>query len=255
MSSLPKAYKVCKIKIKRDVSKKKIIIKKFSKTLKEPVDIVNFSKEKNQDNKLIGDSTQEKNISLCINNLIKKETHYKNHYITITICYNFRVTKDKIDSLKSMHLIGTNILTKIKDTIPFFKISNPEDVKYKKLVREKAKELWDIKNKHILSIKHINNYKNFHNYLVFIDVENKSTKKFIKKFKNRMHSIKDEYCWRTYFGIFSPNSLNPSKREVYSSLAKSTIKTIHLNSIETKKLIELPDIYKSISFCIGDELY
>ena len=76
-----------------------------------------------------------------------------------------------------MHLIGTtDILTKTNETVPFFKIDNTKEVKYKKLVREKAKELWDIKNKHILSIKHINNYKNFHNYLVFMDAENKSTK-------------------------------------------------------------------------------
>ena len=130
---------------------------------------------------------------------------------------------------------GTNILTKTNETIPFFKIDNTKEVKYKKLVREKAKELWDIKNKHILSIKHINNYKNFHNYLVFMDAENKSTKKFIKKFKNRMHSIKDEYCWRTYFGMFSPDSLNPSKREVYSSLAKCNTSLMYLNSTEIKK--------------------
>ena len=162
------------------------------------------------------------------------------------------MTQSPIDNLDSMHLIGTNILTLKGSHIPHFEIENKENIKYKKIVREKCKESWNIKNKYITSIKHINNYKNFHNYLVLLD-NSKSVSKFVKKYKNQMHHIGDGYCWRTFLGIYSPESIDPSKRDVYQSISNSTINSLSLKIRESK--LELKNIYKSISFCIGDDKY
>ena len=284
MSNLPKAYKVCKIKITKNVlkiPKKKIKLKgkKVSKdSKKSETDLINLKAinlEPKLDKKEINainlkTETLEPDINL---NAVDKEYDFQNnislsietndsiitydkHFISIALVYNFRVTNNPIDNLEKTHLIGTNILTYMGNKLPVFKINNTDNIKYKKLVREKCKELWNVKNKYIASIKHINNYKNFHNYLVLLDDSCKSTVKFIKKFKNQMNTCEKEYCWRTFFGMYSPNNLNPSKREVYENIAKITLPSLNLSlkDFENNKL-QIKNIYKSLSFCIGDEVY
>jgi hypothetical protein len=287
----PKTFKISKIKVKKLVVKK-LVVKKLKVTnLKKPKGNISIQKKivnTNIENKeepinfKVSNSIKEQiinidekigttdntiakivhhmsnisdNISLIIDSS-EKDIEYKEHYITVTLCYNFRVTNKPISTLEYTHLIGTNILAFIGDEIPVFKIDNIKDIKYKKLVREHAKKLWNIKNKYILAIKHINNYKNFHNYLVLLDNNTTTVKKFINKFTNKMSSIKKDYCWKTYLGMYDPLSINPSKREVYQTIAKNTLSSFNLKLKEHKpNKLFIKDIYKSISFCIGDGIY
>tara|TARA_B100001093_G_C26677553_1_gene948984 strand:+ start:247 stop:1125 length:879 start_codon:yes stop_codon:yes gene_type:complete len=292
MSNLPKAYKVCKIKITKNVlkiPKKKIKVKEKITINKKIGNIDNkiletdtanlkainlepkldnkmaelninnlkdITLESQLDNKVIDRDNFINNISLTIETYNNTNITYDKHFISITLVYNFRLTNNPIDDLDKTYLIGTNILTYTGNKLPVFKINDIDNIKYKKLVREKCKELWNVKNKYIASIKHINNYKNFHNYLVLLDNSNKSTVKFIKKFKNQMNTCEKDYCWRTFFGMYSPNNINPSKREVYENIAKITLPSLNLSlkEFENNKL-QIKNIYKSLSFCIGDEIY
>ena len=270
MRDLPKAYKVCKVKInKKQLKIPKIKAKEKDSIIvnsSEIIDVIKTTEKLNLkshtkisylDSKISNsDIEYSNNISLTIEP--DKETNivYNEHFITISLCYNFRVTNNPIDDLEKTHLIGTNILTYMGDKVPVFKINDIDNIKYKRLVREKCKELWNVKNKYISAIKHINNYKNFHNYLVLLDNSCKSTVKFIKKFKNQMNTCEKDYCWRTFFGMYSPNNFNPSKREVYENIAKITLPSLNLSlkDFENNKL-QIKNIYKSLSFCIGDEVY
>ena len=115
MSILPKAYKVCRIKIKKH---------KESKTnetnlsnISEQVNITNFenindieeienkkesvvTKKKSSilESKLNNSNLELSNISLLIEPTISTTTNYNEHYITITLCYNFKTTDSKIEA-------------------------------------------------------------------------------------------------------------------------------------------------------------
>ena len=244
MSELPKEYQICKIKIKpkkfkikKSISKKRIIITKKSDNI-----LVNI----NSEDSFIYNTIKEKSIN-------NSELKYIDHYITITLCYNFKIYNKPIKSLSNSYLIGTNVLSFMGNSIPVFKTNN---IGNKKLVREKSKDLWQIKNKYIHSIKHINNYKNFHNYLVLLDVNNKSLNKFIKKFKNSSYNIQPVYCWKTYLGIYNPTILKPSNSLVYNTLSTTVLSYFNLKFKDNDNYsILIKHIYKTISLCIGDEPY
>ena len=48
---------------------------------------------------------------------------YNEHFVTITLCYNFKVSEYSIDDLDKIYLIGTNILSYKGDELPVFKIN------------------------------------------------------------------------------------------------------------------------------------
>ena len=266
MSNLPKGYQVCKIKINKPKKKKLILRKKIIKPVivsklntstYNVVDNINNSIILNITDTLPSTPTTTNNVD-NISLLNNEETVHSEQYISITMCYNFRVTNLPIDKLDSTCLIGTMVLTNGKDNLPVFKIDSLENIKYKKMVREKTKELWNIKNKYILAIKHINNCNNFHNYLVLLDYSNKSVIKCVNKIKLQSTFDEINYYWRKYLGMYNPNNAHPSKKSVYSTIAKSTLPTI---ALQVKSLdnvpcsVQIKDIYKAIGCGISDEIY
>ena len=80
------------------------------------------------------------------------------------------------------------------------------------------------------------------------------SKKLISKFKNSITCVdKNTFKWRTYYGLYSPDKINPSKAEIYASLSKDKYVSQSLQIDETS--IKLADIYKTISYIIGEEVY
>jgi len=201
----------------------------------------------------IDNESQDQGIKLTINDKIVKsmDTIYDNEYITITACFHWKVTDSNIDNIEKTYLVGTNIITNLNDSLPIIKIkTSSESIKYKKLVRDNSKSLFGLRNKDIITIKHLNNIDNYHNYLVLL---NKS-KKLTSKFKNSINCIdKETFKWRSYFGIYLPEKINPSKAEVYNTLSKD--KNVSNTLSIDKNTIKLVNIYKSISRVIGETTY
>lgn len=171
-------------------------------------------------------------------------------YVTIIPCYHFNVTGSRIDNIDMNYLIGTNIITIGSDKLITVPINSKDDVKYKKIVRNTCKSKLGLKNKDIITIKHINNQDNYHNYLVLL---NKS-KSLSTKYKNSMNCASGtDFHWRTYFGIYYPEKINPSKAEVYKSISeyKCVDTVLKMNNND----INLRNIYKSISNVIGEDTY
>ena len=201
----------------------------------------------------IDNESQEQGIKLTINDKVLESTDtvYEHEYISITACFHWKVTDSKIDDMEKTYLVGTNIITKNNDNLPTIMIkTSSESIKYKKLVRDNSKKLFGLRNKDIITIKHLNNKDNYHNYLVLLN----NSKKLTSKFKNSINCIdKDTFKWRSYFGIYLPDKINPSKAEVYNTLSKDKNVTNTL-SID-KNSLKLVNIYKSISRVIGELTY
>lgn len=171
-------------------------------------------------------------------------------YVTIIPCYHFNVTGSRIDNIDMNYLIGTNIITIGSDKLITVPIKNKDDVKYKKIVRNACKSKLGFKNKDIITIKHINNFDNYHNYLVLLN----RSKSLSAKYKNSMNCASgSDFHWRTYFGIYYPEKINPSKAEVYKTLSeyKFVDSILKMNNND----MNLRDIYKSISNVIGEDTY
>lgn len=253
-------YKIIKIKILTDkttdinpsldiLSEKELVDNKTNALL----DSDTIFSEENSILSSIDNESQEQGIKLTINDKVVKsmDTIYDHEYITITACFHWKVTDSNIDNIDKTYLVGTNIITKLNDTLPIIKIKpSSESIKYKKLVRDNSKNLFGLRNKDIITIKHLNNIDNYHNYLVLL---NKS-KKLTAKFKNSINCIdKETFKWRSYFGIYSPDKINPSKAEVYNTLSKD--KNVSNTLSIDKKSIKLVNVYKSISRVIGESSY
>lgn len=253
-------YKIIKIKILTDkttdinttldvLSEKDLVENKTDVQL----DSDTIFSEENSILSSIDTESQEQGIKLTINDKVVKsmDTIYDHEYITITACFHWKVTDSNIDNIDKTYLIGTNIITKLNDTLPIIKIKpSSESIKYKKLVRDNSKSLFGLRNKDIITIKHLNNIDNYHNYLVLL---NKS-KKLTAKFKNSINCIdKETFKWRSYFGIYSPDKINPSKAEVYNTLSKD--KNVSNTLLIDKNSIKLVNVYKSISRVIGETCY
>lgn len=186
-------------------------------------------------------------------NIIEKEPAIiedTQHYITIVPCFHWKVTESAISNLDMKYLIGTNIITFGNDSVITIPFEYSSDIKYKKIVRDNCKSMLGLKNKDILTIKHINNQDNYHNYLILLN----RSKKLVDKFKNTLNCVsKTDYLWRTYFGIYTPSKINPSKSEVYSDLSKD--KYIDSSLKMNNRFIDLRTIYSSISYVIGEDVY
>jgi len=248
-------YKIIRIKILREELSDNISEKDNTKSVNT------FEPELNEvqsfDDITINDNESfEPSIKLTINDKENDDTKDNeisdpNQYVTITACFNWKVTNNPIEDLGKTYLIGTDIITNLGDKLPIVKIdSNSDSIKYKKVVRDNSKKLFNISNKDIITIKHLNNIDNYHNYLVLL----KRSKKLIAKFKNSIECVdKNSYKWRTYFGLYDPKKINPSKAEIYDTLSKNKYVTNTL-SID-KSEIKLKDIYKTLSYVIGEEVY
>ena len=250
-------YKIIRINIIKETSEKESETKKSIKSdldVKTDTDSVDNSISEEQS---INDiESIEPGIKLTINDIPSLSINPcdkidDNHYVTITACFNWRVTNTALEDLSKTYLIGTNILIKLGDVLPTIKLDTDSgSIKYKKIVRDNSKKLFNISNKDIITIKHLNNIDNYHNYLVLL----KQSKKLARKFKNSMNCVdKDTFKWRSYFGLYRPDKINPSKAEIYSTLSKDKYITNTL-SID-KSEIKLKDIYKTLSYVIGEEVF
>lgn len=159
------------------------------------------------------------------------------HYINYALVYTF----DIVDSMKvgKSYFIGTNILSDM-ESIPYIKLDSTKGVKYKFLLRKELKKIWKIKAKNV-SIKHINNIGNNHNYLVFLNKINKN----LTLLKNRINSS-NRYAWRSFYEVFSPLSMGDfEKKYIYNYISndannKSKIKIRNSN-------LTMRDIYHTLS--------
>ena len=243
-------YKIIRIKILSDKKPELIQLLDTKSESKNELDTISvFTEDTNMLSNAYKDS-QEHGIKLTINDKAV-DSIYEHEYISITACFHWKVTNDNIDNVDKTYLIGTNIITKLNDNIPIVKIeSSSESIKYKKLVRDNSKKIFGIRNKDIITIKHLNNNANYHNYLILL---NKS-KKLTSKFKSSINCLdKDTFKWRSYLGIYHPEKVNPTKSEVYTSLSKD-VNVSNTLSID-KSHIKLANIYKCISGVIVENTY
>ena len=254
-------YKIIRIKILSDKPNDEDSIIKEPNNLEntsivENVDdiVVNETKSQidnesifSEDNSILSnihDESHESIIKLTINDKVKDSSDIidEQEYVSITACFHWKVTDSVIGDLDKTYLIGTNIITRLNDSIPTIKIkSSGESIKYKTLVRDNSKKIFGILNKDIITIKHLNNTNNYHNYLVLL----KKSKKLSSKFKNSINCIdSNTFKWRSYLGIFTPEKINPTKAEVYDTLSKdkrvSNTLSIDINS---RKLV---NVYQSM---------
>ena len=159
-------YKIIRIKILSDKQPELIQLLDTKSESKNELDTISvFTEDTNMLSNAYKDS-QEHGIKLTINDKAV-DSIYEHEYISITACFHWKVTNDNIDNVDKTYLIGTNIITKLNDNIPIVKIeSSSESIKYKKLVRDNSKKIFGIRNKDIITIKHLNNNANYHNYLI-----------------------------------------------------------------------------------------
>lgn len=103
------------------------------------------------------------------------------------------------------------------------------------------KDNWKVRVKDI-TIKHINNIHNNHNYLVLVKHLNKK----LKNINNRISSV-DKITWRTFYEMYTPQDTEDLETdEIYSKLGttkENNTSKININGRETT----LVEIYKIIS--------
>ena len=190
------------------------------------------------------------NINITINNIPKKIVEYTEHFVSVAVCFYWKPTNNKIDDLSKIYLLGTNILVNNSQYLPSFRIDKTDTIKYKKLVREFCKSDLNLSNKDISCIKHLNNKENYHNYLVLL----KRKQKLINKYKNTLNSIdKNVNLWRTFYGMYYPEKINPLISDVYSKLSKDK----YVGNILKigKNTLCVNEIYKTLSIITDDEIY
>ena len=94
----------------------------------------------------------------------------------------------------------------------------------------------------------VNNYRNYHNYLVII----KNNSKRIKKYKNWINSDHiNNYSWRTYYTLFTPKKLNISLDRVYTETSKE--KNNYSLLYDESNKINLNDINSSIGLVLSNK--
>ena len=160
------------------------------------------------------------------------------HYLNFVVGYNVNIYDSM--NLGKTYLIGTKLLLK-DDAVFTIKLDNLEGVKFKYLIRKYMKDNWKVRVKDI-TIKHINNIHNNHNYLVLVKHLNKK----LKNINNRISSV-DKITWRTFYEMYTPQDTEDLETdEIYSKLGttkENNTSKININGRETT----LVEIYKIIS--------
>ena len=138
------------------------------------------------------------------------------HYINFVIANPIKVYR-RPDSkiLNKKYLIGTRILLKNHKVITIT-LDSFEGVKFKYIIRKYMKENWKVKVKNI-TIKHINNSGNNHNYMVLV-------KKCNKILRNIKHSVSDTnpITWKIFYETYT----HKSEKELIPQEIYNTISTI-----------------------------
>lgn len=161
----------------------------------------------------------------------------KPHYINYVLAY----ARDIVGSMKvgKSYLIGTNILSE-GDSIPYIKLDSVKGVKYKFLLRKELKKIWKLKAKNV-TIKHINNIGNNHNYLIFLNKININ----LRGVKNRIDSS-DRYAWRSLYEVFSPlREEDLEKKNIYNFISKDNNNKLKIKIPNSN--LNVRDIYDTFS--------
>ena len=167
-------------------------------------------------------------------NFITPDPH---HYLNFVVGYNVNLYSTM--NLGKTYLIGTKFLLK-DDSVFSIKLDNMEGVKFKYLIRKYMKDNWKVKVTD-LTIKHINNIKNNHNYLVLVNHLNKN----LKKIKNRISSL-DKITWRTFYEMYIPYiEEDLDIKVIYNKLGTNEMNTFKININDRKT--RLTEIYTIIS--------
>lgn len=171
-------------------------------------------------------------------NLISPDT---NHYLNFVIGNAIKIyTPPNSTTLNKTYLIGTRILL---NNYKVFTIAldSLKGVKFKYLIRKYMKEKWKVKVKDI-TVKHINNSGNNHNYMVLV----KKCNSVLKKINHRISST-NPITWKIFYETYTPKSekdLIP--QEIYTNIStinESNSCKININGCKT----DISKIYKIIS--------
>ena len=128
-----------------------------------------------------------------------------------------------------------------------YEIDLKPEFKYKKFIRSKVLEDFNYKNKDIFIIKSINNYKNYHNYIVVL--KNKCVRH--KQYPNMISSVSDSYKWRQIYDMYNPAKMTPNVKDFkvkdgYKYLGEKSPLNITFTDDKSSNYIDLKDIYKSM---------
>jgi len=148
-----------------------------------------------------------------LNLIIPDTKHYLNFVIGDAIKV-YRRPGAKI--LNKKYLIGTRFLLKNHKVFTIV-LNSLSGVKFKYLIRKYMKEKWQVKVKDI-TIKHINNSGNNHNYMVLV----KKCNSALKQIKHCISST-NPITWKIFYETYTAKSekdFNPQK--IYTAI--STIK-------------------------------
>lgn len=165
-----------------------------------------------------------------------------NHYLNFVIANLINIdipSNPRASNIK--YLIGTRLLLKNNKAFTIV-LNSLKGVKFKYLIRKYMKENWKVKVKDI-TIKHINNIYNNHNYIVLVKKRNKQ----LKKFQHRISSV-DPITWRIFYETYVPTK----EESVNSKKIYNTINTIKESRYSCKiningKKTDISKIYKIIS--------
>ena len=238
-------YTIVKVIIKNE---KKELVNESSvkKTTKKKLKIKLNKKSKNKtDNNISLDInefvTDESLTEVTKNNLEQAEkkddfqdesqsdSEYSKHYVSFAILFPFDYGISTNPDVN--YLLGTNILVKNRNMIRSYEIDlTPE-----------------FKNKDIFIIKSINNYKNYHNYIVVL--KNKSVRH--KQYPNMISSVSDSYKWRQIYDMYNPAKMTPNVKDFkvkdgYKYLGEKSPLSITFTDDKSNNHIDLKDIYKSM---------
>ena len=127
----------------------------------------------------------------------------KHHAYLEVCCF---ITDSRHSTLLRFHSFYNNLHKFVWNS---YEIDLTPEFKYKKFIRSKVLEDFNYKNKDIFIIKSINNYKNYHNYIVVL--KNKSVRH--KQYPNMISSVSDSYKWRQIYGMYNPAKMTPDVKD------------------------------------------
>ena len=168
------------------------------------------------------------------------------HYIGLILikgkCGNLENIKE---SKKKIFLNMTHIYS-TSNSIPIHKLSNDlldGNFKYKKYIRTLLENDYSIKNRHILGIKLLETFGNYHIYCIIINI-NKSLM--------ITGELESNYIWNRIIDFYYKdfNNLTPTQNDVYKSIYKSGTVTKTYNNKEKN----LPDYIKNYTIYYKDIL-
>ena len=196
----------------------------------------------------INEDTTSENITLCIAPTVPKAkdlSQYKNHYVTIAIVCPMSIPKVNTADNR-IYFVHNNILCTNKYTLPCYKIEFSPGFKFKKFIRDKLVNQFNFKNKDIQVIKNINTVENYHNYIVHL-VPNKRTSQFPVQSSLVTH---DSTHWCEILGMYDSYLDNPSNSQIYFSLYKNDKSGINFENGNNKDIIKLSEIYNLMSIVV-----